>query len=37
MAQHVDAVIAAATVPIRGVEKKNAPWWFDFWAGWRSR
>jgi hypothetical protein len=37
MARHVDAVIAAASVPLRGVEKKNAPWWSDFWAAWRSR
>jgi hypothetical protein len=37
MARHVDAVIAAAAVPLRAVEKKNAPWWSDFWAAWRSR
>src|SRR5438552_1673564 len=37
MAQHVDAVIAAAEIPLRAVEKKNAPWWSVFWAGWRSR
>jgi hypothetical protein len=37
MAQHVDAVIAAAAVPLRAVEKKNAPWWFAFWEAWRSR
>jgi hypothetical protein len=37
MAQHVDAVIAAAAVPLRGVEKKGAPWWSGFWAAWRSR
>ncbi len=37
MARHVDAVIAAAAVPLRGVEKKGAPWWSDFWAAWRSR
>ena len=37
MAQHVDAVIAAAEIPLRAVEKKNAPWWSAFWAGWRSR
>lgn len=37
MARHVDAVIAAAAVPLRAAEKKNAPWWSDFWAAWRSR
>src|SRR4051794_8289006 len=37
MAQHVAAVIAAAEIPLRAVEKKNAPWWSAFWAGWRSR
>ena len=37
MAQHVDAVIAAAAVPLRALEKKNAPWWSVFWAAWRSR
>jgi hypothetical protein len=37
MAPHVDAVIAAAAVPLRAVEKKNVPWWSVFWAGWRSR
>jgi hypothetical protein len=37
MAQHVAAVITAAEVPLRAVEKKNAPWWSAFWAGWRSR
>jgi hypothetical protein len=37
MAQHVDAVIAAAEVPLRAVEKKNAPWWSAFWEAWRSR
>jgi len=37
MAQHVDAVIAAAEVPLRGVERKNAPWWSAFWEAWRSR
>jgi len=37
MAQHVDAVIAAAEIPLRAVEKKNAPWWSVFWVGWRSR
>jgi hypothetical protein len=37
MAQHVDRVTAAAQVPLRPVEKKNAPWWSAFWAAWRSR
>jgi hypothetical protein len=37
MAQHVDRVTAAAEVPLRPVEKKDAPWWSAFWAGWRSR
>jgi hypothetical protein len=37
MAQHVDQVTAAAEVPLRRVEKKNARWWSAFWAGWRSR
>jgi hypothetical protein len=37
MAQHVDRVTAAAEVPLRPVEKKVAPWWSAFWAGWRSR
>jgi hypothetical protein len=37
MARHVDAVITAAAVPLHPVEKKNAPWWSDFWAAWRSR
>ena len=37
MAQHVVAVTAAAEVPLRPVEKKGAPWWSAFWAGWRSR
>lgn len=37
MAQHVDTVTAAAAVPLRPVEKKDAPWWSAFWAGWRSR
>jgi hypothetical protein len=37
LAQHVDRVTAAAEVPLRPVEKKDAPWWSAFWAGWRSR
>jgi hypothetical protein len=37
MAPHVDAVIAAAEVPLRPVEKKDVPWWSVFWAAWRSR
>jgi hypothetical protein len=37
MAQHVDQVTAAAEVPLRPVEKKDAPWWSAFWAAWRSR
>ena len=37
MAPHVAAVTAAAEVPLRPVEKKGAPWWSAFWAGWRSR
>jgi hypothetical protein len=34
---HVDTVIAEAEVPLRPVEKKDAPWWSAFWAAWRSR
>jgi hypothetical protein len=34
---HVDQVIAEAEVPLRPVEKKDAPWWSAFWADWRSR
>jgi len=37
MAQHVERMTAAAEVPLRPVEKKSAPWWSAFWAGWRSR
>ena len=37
MAEHVAAVMAAAEVPLRAVEKKGARWWSAFWAGWRSR
>ena len=34
---HVDKVIAEAEVPLRPVEKKDAPWWCGFWGAWRSR
>ena len=37
MAGPVAGVTAAAEVPLRAVEKKGAPWWSAFWAGWRSR
>ena len=37
MAHHVDKVIAEAEVPLRPVEKKDAPWWSAFWGAWRSR
>ena len=37
MAEHIAGATAAAEVPLRPVEKKNARWWFAFWAGWRSR
>jgi hypothetical protein len=37
LAQHVDQVIGEAEVPLRAVEKKDAPWWSAFWGGWRSR
>jgi hypothetical protein len=36
-ASHIDNVINAAEVPLRPVEKKNAPWWCGFWEDWRSR
>jgi hypothetical protein len=36
-APHVDKLIAEAEVPLRPVEKKDAPWWSAFWADWRSR
>ena len=36
-APHIDNVINAAEVPLRPVEKKDAPWWYDFWEDWRSR
>jgi hypothetical protein len=34
---HIEKVIAAAEVPLRPVEKKDAPWWSVFWVAWRSR
>jgi hypothetical protein len=34
---HVDKVISEAEVPLRPVEKKDAPWWSAFWGAWRSR
>jgi len=34
---HIDKVIAAAAVPLRPVEKKDALWWSVFWVAWRSR
>lgn len=36
-APHIAQVIGAAEVPLRPVEKKDAPWWPAFWAAWRSR
>ena len=36
-APHIDKVINAAEVPLRPVEKKDAPWWCGFWGDWRSR
>jgi hypothetical protein len=36
-ARHIDDVINAAEVPLRPVEKKDAPWWCGFWEDWRSR
>jgi hypothetical protein len=36
-APHVDQVMAAAEVPLRPVEKKDARWWSASWVGWRSR
>jgi hypothetical protein len=36
-APHIDTVIAEAEAPLRGVEKKDAPWWSAFWVAWRSR
>jgi hypothetical protein len=37
MAQHVNQVIDEVEVPLRAVEKKDAPWWSAFWGDWRSR
>jgi hypothetical protein len=34
---HIDKVIREAEVPLRPVEKKDAPWWSAFWVAWRSR
>jgi hypothetical protein len=36
-ATHIDKVINAAEVPLRPVEKKDAPWWCGFSEDWRSR
>jgi hypothetical protein len=36
-ASHIDKVINAAEVPLRPVEKKDAPWWCGFLEDWRSR
>jgi len=36
MAEQIAAVTAAAEVPLRTAEKKNARWWSASWAGWRS-
>ncbi len=36
-APHIDQVIGEAEVPLRPVEKKDAPWWSAFWVAWRSR
>jgi hypothetical protein len=37
MAEQIAAVTAAAEVPLRPAEEKNARWWSAFWAAWRSR
>jgi hypothetical protein len=37
MAHHIDKATAEAEVPLRAVEKKDAPWWSAFWGAWRSR
>jgi hypothetical protein len=37
MAPHIDKVIGEAEVPLRPVEKKDAPWWSAFSVVWRSR
>ena len=34
---HIERVIDEAEVPLRPVEKKDAPWWSASWVGWRSR
>ena len=34
---HVEKVITEAEVPLRPVEKKDAPWWSACWGVWRSR
>ena len=36
-APHIDNVIGEAEVPLRPVEKKDAPWWSASWVAWRSR
>jgi hypothetical protein len=36
-ADQVNTVIASAEVPLRPVEKKDAPWCSAFWGAWRSR
>ena len=36
-ARHIDDVINGAEVPLRPVEKKDAPWWYGFWEDLRSR
>lgn len=36
-ARHIDDVINGAEVPLRPVEKKNAPWWYGFWEDLRSQ
>ena len=35
--RHIGDVINGAEVPLRPVEKKDAPWWYGFWEDWRSR
>ncbi len=34
---HIDKVIGEAEVPLRPVEKKDAPWWSGSGVAWRSR
>src|SRR5277367_424224 len=36
-ARHINDVIDGAEVPLRPVEKKDAPWWYGFWEDLRSR